>query len=587
MEKLKYPNPQKIRKDWIDLNGKWLFKLDKVESVNINEPLKKEDFDLEITVPYSYMFKNSGVDIQEYFPVVWYYREFQLNKQENKSYILNFEAIDYKCDIWINDVFVQTHQGGHVPFEIDVTNQVSTNNKITIRVEDNNDTNQPLGKQSWKDENFLCWYTRTIGIWQNVWLEETGNTYLTNFAMKPNIHTSELMIDATINNNKNALIEAKVSYNGQFITRVISSFKNRRAKFSIDVSSNLAHFRLFYWHPSDPNLYDIELNIIDENDVLEDSIESYFGMRAIETHEEKIYLNDQEFYQKLILNQGYYPNGGLTGTTDEFLDDLKKIKEMGFNGLRIHQKIESHKLLYLCDKLGLCVWAEMPSIFEFSRMSNENMFKEIHPFVDKHINHPSVITYVVMNESWGVNEISHNVEEQNFVNALYYTVKSLDSTRLVIGNDGWEQTLTDVCTIHDYNTDESTFIASYENKESAIKESPSLTSGRKTYCKGYEYQQKPYIISEYGGLAYQEDISKTSWGYGERIQSKDDVLLKIENLTKAVMKIEYCSGFCYTQLTDVEQEVNGLLDHNHNYKFDPKKIRAILESDRQYGFIFK
>ena len=587
MEKLKYPNPQKIRKEWIDLNGKWLFKLDKVESVNINEPLKKEDFDLEITVPYSYMFKNSGVDIQEYFPVVWYYREFQLNKQENKSYILNFEAIDYKCDIWINDVFVHTHQGGHVPFEIDVTNQVSTNNKITIRVEDNNDTNQPIGKQSWKDENFLCWYTRTIGIWQNVWLEETGNTYLTNFTMKPNIHTSELMIDATINNYKNAFIEAKVSYNGQFITRVISSFKNRRAKFSIDVSSNLAHFRLFYWHPSDPNLYDIELNIIDENDVLEDSIESYFGMRAIETHEEKIYLNDQEFYQKLILNQGYYPNGGLTGTTDEFLDDLKKIKEMGFNGLRIHQKIESHKLLYLCDKLGLCVWAEMPSIFEYSRMSNENMFKEIHPFVDKHINHPSVITYVVMNESWGVNEISHNVEEQNFVNALYYTVKSLDSTRLVIGNDGWEQTLTDVCTIHDYNTDESTFIASYENKESAIKESPSLTSGRKTYCKGYEYQQKPYIISEYGGLAYQEDISKTSWGYGERIQSKDDVLLKIENLTKAVMKIEYCSGFCYTQLTDVEQEVNGLLDHNHNYKFDPKKIRAILESDRQYGFIFK
>ncbi|SDM84175.1 glycoside hydrolase family 2 protein [Bacillus sp. OK048] len=587
MEKLKYPNPQKIRKNWIDLNGKWLFKLDKNGGANITGPIKKEEFDLEITVPYSYMFEKSGIDIQEYYPVVWYYREFQLNKQENKSYLLNFEAIDYKCDIWINDVLVCTHEGGHVPFEVDVTNFVGTNNTITIRVEDHNDTNQPIGKQSWKDENFLCWYTRTIGIWQNVWLEETGITYITNFTMKPNIHTAELAIDATINHHKNVFIEAKVTYKGQLITKMMSSFKNSRAKFSIDVSSNLPNFRLFYWHPTDPNLYDIELNILDENDRVEDSIESYFGMRGIESHEEKIYINDQEFYQKLILNQGYYPNAGLTGTTDEFLDDLKKIQEMGFNGLRIHQKLESHKLLYLCDVLGLVVWAEMPSLFEFSRKSNENMFKEIHPFVDKHINHPSVITYVVMNESWGVNEISHHEEEQHFVNALYYTVKSLDCTRLVIGNDGWEHTLTDVCTIHDYNTNEDTLIASYENKEMAIKESPSLTSGRKTYCKGYEHQQKPFIISEYGGVAYQEDISEASWGYGERIQSKDDVLQKIENLTKAVMKIEFCSGFCYTQLTDVEQEVNGLLDHNHNYKFDPKTIKAIMDSDRQYGFIFK
>ena len=587
MEKLKYPNPQKIRKKWIDLNGKWLFKLDGNENANIKKPYKKEDFDLEITVPYSYTFKKSSVSIQEYCPVVWYYREFQLEKRENKSYLLNFEAIDYKCDIWINDTFVISHEGGHVPFEVDVTNYVDNLNTITIRVEDHNDTNQPIGKQSWKDENFLCWYSRTIGIWQNVWLEETGKTYITSLMMKPNIHNSELEIDTTINRNVNGLIEAKVTYKGQFITKIISTFKNKRAKFSIDVSSNLAHFRLFYWHPTDPNLYDIELTIMDEKYEIEEKIESYFGMRGIESHQEKIYINDQEFYQKLVLNQGYYPDAGLTGTADEFLEDLKKIKEMGFNGLRMHQKIESHRLLYLCDQLGLCMWAEMPSSFEYSHMSNKRMVNEIHSFVGKHINHPSVITYVVMNESWGVNEISHNKEEQNFVNALYYLVKSLDDTRLVIGNDGWEQTLTDVCTIHDYNSDERTLLASYENKEMALKESPSLTSGRKTYCKGYENQRNPFLISEYGGIAYQEDMTETSWGYGDRIQSKDEVLQKIENLTKEIMKIEYCCGFCYTQLTDVEQEVNGLLDHNHNYKFDPKLIKAMMESDRQYGFIFK
>ncbi|WP_035444887.1 glycoside hydrolase family 2 protein [Atopococcus tabaci] len=585
-EKLSFPNPQKIRKNWKDLNGKWDFYFDKDESANRHEPLPSERFDQEIVVPYSYTFEKSGIEESTYYPVVWYRLKFEAEKKAGKRYVLNFEAVDYRSDIWLNGVHVASHQGGHVPFEIDVTDELKAVNELQVRVEDYNEPAQPLGKQSWKQSNFLCWYTRTIGIWQNVWLEETGEVYLTNHQIKPNIHEAELEIDAMINRDVPASLIVEVSYQGQTITKASTMFKNRRAKFSVDVSSDLANFRLFFWHPDSPELYDVTYRVEYAGEVTDD-ITGYFGMRDIEARNNKVYLNDQEFYQKLILNQGYYHDGGMTGTTEEMLDDLLKVKEMGFNGIRMHQKIENHKLLYMCDALGLVMWAEMPSFFEFSNEAVENVFEEIPGFVQKHINHPSVIAYVVMNESWGVNEISHNEEEQHLVNALYYKVKSLDRTRLVIGNDGWEQTLTDISTIHDYNSNEETMAQSYEDKTDAFETSPSKTSGRKMFCDGYVNEDVPFMVSEYGGVAYQEEEVEAAWGYGERIASKEEVIDKIAALTEVVMDIPYGVGFCYTQLTDVEQEVNGLLNHRHEYKFDPAVIRSILESKRQYGFIFK
>lgn len=591
MEKLKYPRPQFIRENWMDLNGKWQFAFDddNIGELN-NNYLNDQFYPMTIEVPYSYHTKSSGIGLNEGHPIVWYKRTIQVEVKENKSYVLHFGAVDYKCDLYINGVHMFSHQGGHTPFDVDITRYISGSEfTLAIRCEDYNLCTQPIGKQSWKDSNFLCWYTRTVGIWQTVWMEEVGQTYLTNFRMTPQIDNATLDIDAFINrDDKDVWLKGEVYFEGEFITKFMTSFKGQRARLSVDVSSKSPNFRLNFWHPTSPNLYDIKFTLVDGNEIL-DEVSSYFGMRRIDMKGNKIYLNNQEFYQKLILDQGYFKNGGLTATVEELKCDVEFIKAMGFNGARKHQKIEDYRYMYLCDKIGLVMWAEMPSSFEYSVVTNENVVRELHAFINKHYNHPSVICYTLLNESWGINEVYSDKAEQNFINGLYYLTKSLDTSRLVVGNDGWEQSLTDILTVHDYNSYEDDLRASYLNIEEAANGSPSRTSVRHCLNEGYEYDGGPFMISEFGGVAYNvdEEEEDSAWGYGERLSDKETVLSKIKALHQAVMDIEGICGFCYTQLTDVEQEINGLLDHHHNYKFDPQEIKDILEYKHNLGFIFK
>lgn len=591
MEKLKYPRPQFIRENWMDLNGKWQFAFDddNIGELN-NNYLNDQFYPMTIEVPYSYHTKSSGIGLNEDHPIVWYKRTIQVEVKENKSYVLHFGAVDYKCDLYINGVHMFSHQGGHTPFDVDITRYISGSEfTLAIRCEDYNLCTQPIGKQSWKDSNFLCWYTRTVGIWQTVWMEEVGQTYLTNFRMTPQIDNATLDIDAFINrDDKDVWLKGEVYFEGEFITKFMTSFKGQRARLSVDVSSKSPNFRLNFWHPTSPNLYDIKFTLVDGNEIL-DEVSSYFGMRRIDMKGNKIYLNNQEFYQKLILDQGYFKNGGLTATVEELKCDVEFIKAMGFNGARKHQKIEDYRYMYLCDKIGLVMWAEMPSSFEYSVVTNENVVRELHAFINKHYNHPSVICYTLLNESWGINEVYSDKAEQNFINGLYYLTKSLDTSRLVVGNDGWEQSLTDILTVHDYNSYEDDLRASYLNIEEAANGSPSRTSVRHCLNEGYEYDGGPFMISEFGGVAYntQETEEKEAWGYGERLVGKEAVVAKIKALHEAVMDVEGCCGFCYTQLSDVEQEINGLLDHEHNPKFDIEEIRDILWYKHNLGFVFK
>lgn len=590
MEKLKYPRPQFIRENWVDLNGQWQFAFDDDNKGDLNKQyLNNEFYTMNIEVPYSYHTKNSGIHKNEDHPIVWYKKDIHIKRKEKKHYLLHFGAVDYKCDLYINDNHIYTHEGGHTPFEVDITRYINDDFSLIVRVEDYNLTSQPIGKQSWKKNNFLCWYTRTIGIWQSVWLEEVGDIYLTKLYMTPDIDNASLDIDAYINSHdQDVWLKGEVYFDGQLITKFMNQFKSKRARFSIDVSDEESDFRLHFWHPNSPHLYDIHYSIVKNNEI-KDDIQSYFGMRRINSLGNKIYLNNQEFYQKLILDQGYFPNGGLSGTVEELKNDVLMIKEMGFNGARKHQKIEDSRYMYLCDKIGLVMWAEFPSSFEYSPVSNENIIKEFHSFINKHYNHPSVICYTVLNESWGINEVYSNPLQQNFINSLVYLAKSLDNSRLVVGNDGWEHSLTDILTIHDYNSDDHSLRDSYKDIVQAANGSPSKTSNRHCLNEGYQYNGIPFMISEFGGVAYdtQEGNEDNAWGYGERIVGKEAVLKKIKDLHQAVMDIDGVCGFCYTQLSDVEQEINGLLDHQHHYKFDPKDIRDILEYKHNLGFIFK
>ncbi len=587
--KMNCPRPQMIRQKWMSLNGLWDFAFDDENCGLTFEQYKDPSFfDQKIVVPYSYQTKKSLIERNEDHPIVWYRKEFEFDLENGKRAILHFDAVDYKADVFVNGRHMISHIGGHIPFEIDITDVIKERNEIIVRAEDFNLCTQPLGKQSWKSENFLCWYTRTTGIWQQVWIEEVGSTYISEVRMTPDIDNASLEMDFILDGScKNVMVMAEISFYKKPITTIPMSAKSNRVRMSADVSSEDANFRLHFWSPADPNLYDVTFRVLKDGQVI-DAIESYFGMRDISRKGNKVFLNNQELYQRLILDQGYIKDGGLTLTPEELENDLILIKKMGFNGARKHQKIEDARYMYLCDVLGLVMWAEMPSFFEFSHKSIENVNHELHGLIAKHYNHPSVIVYTLMNESWGINEVYKDKRQQAFINSLYWMTKALDSTRLIVGNDGWEQTTTDILTVHDYNSDPETLAKSYENMAEAADGCPSLTSLRHTYAKDYQYAGEPFMISEFGGVAFDTGSMKTksSWGYGDRLNGKEAVLEKIGALTQALINMDGMCGYCYTQLSDVEQEVNGLLDHNHNPKFDPEVLREIFAGGSKRGFLF-
>lgn len=590
-KKLNYPRPQFIREKWKNLNGNWDFEFDDKNIGKIEKWYEKKSFSMKIEVPYVYQSKKSGININEQHNIIWYKKKFIYDLSEKQELLLHFEAVDYESDVWINGIYLGKNIGGWTPFSFNLTHfLIEGENEITIRVEDYNKCTQLIGKQSWKDENFLCWYTRTVGIWQQVWLEEVGNYRIKEFKLTTDLGKSELTVDMHIEGaSKKGTLVTKIFFESEIIREINIGVKNGRVKFTVDISSNSPNFRVNYWSPSTPNLYDINFLLLDE-EIKSDYVESYFGVRSIEAKNGMINLNTLNFYQKLILDQGYYEDSLMTATVAELYHDLKTIKEMGFNGVRKHQKIEDSRYMYLCDKLGLVMWAEMPSPFEFSIETMDNILRELPLIIKKHWNHPSVIVYTLMNESWGVNEIYKSISQQNFVNSLYDIVKAYDNNRLIIGNDGWEHVKTDILAIHDYNSDFNSLKKSWNSKSEAILKPPSLTSMRQNFAENYTYSNQPIIISEFGGIAYDNNSDnefKDSWGYGDRPKSKNEAFERFKNLMETIMSIDYLSGFCYTQLTDVEQEVNGLLDYKHNSKFDIKLIRKILDSNHCNGFIFK
>ena len=586
-----YPRPQFIREQWLNLNGEWSFSFDDNDKGEVEEWFKDKNFPRQINVPYCYQSDLSGIDDKDKHNIVWYQRDFALpESMAGKEIILNFEAVDYKTKVWVNGQFVGEHKGGHIPFSFNITNALKEEkNKITVRVEDNNERIQPIGKQSWKEDNFLCWYTRTTGIWQTVWLEAVEEFHLDRVKMTPDIDKGQLDVEAYTNNGDNGYLEIEVYLEDELVTKAGIQIKEGKAKLAIDVSSKRRDFRIDYWSPEDPTLYDIKFTLKQEDKVV-DEVESYFGMRKISIKDGKILLNNKEYYQKLILDQGYYGDGLLTARSEQdFIDDIKKVKEMGFNGVRKHQKIEDSRFMYWCDKLGLLMWAEMPSAFEFDDRAIDNIVYETKEMIKKHYNHPAVITWALLNESWGINEVHSNEQQQSFADSLYHLTKAMDDTRLILANDGWEHTTSDILTLHEYTEDTELFNKRYQDKSEAVRGSTSITSMKQNFAQGYQYQEEPIMISEFGGIAFAESDSddEDDWGYGDRVSNEEDFLNRFEEITKTIINTDYMSGFCYTQLTDVQQEINGLLDEDHNYKFDPQKIRKVLEAKYNGGFIFE
>lgn len=571
-----HPRPQFIRNDWELLDGNWQFAFDDQNSGEVSEWTKGIPKTQTIQVPFTYETKKSGIGETSHHPVVWYERS--INVMQDKNVLLHFEGVDYHTTLWVNGLKVGIHQGAYTAFVFDITNYVNKGeNKIIVKVEDSTDCSQPRGKQRWLKDNFGCWYIQTTGIWKSVWLEYVSPTYIDYVKMTPEYDKGEIAVELYTNKRQlesNIIASAEISFEGKIINKISVNVIDGIAKFSPSVIENGDPWSMKSWSPSAPNLYDIKFELLQEGQSV-DLVKSYFGMRKISIEGRKILLNNEELYQRLILDQGYWEESDLTPPSVEALEtDIEKVLEMGYNGVRKHQKIEDNRFLYLCDKKGLLVWSEVGATYAFNDHSVSNFTNEWLEIVKQNYNHPCIITWVPFNESWGIQDVFANEAQQKFTEAIYYLTKTYDSMRPVVTNDGWEHTISDIITLHDYEEFGDEFRKRYEDDESLLSNDIQHNRHRYPFAKGYSYEGQPVIISEFGGIAF---ASESGWGYGNQVKDEETFIKRFDTIHQAIQDLDYVCGFCYTQVTDVQQEINGLLTIDRKGKVDLTRIREINE----------
>ncbi|MBM7570380.1 glycoside hydrolase family 2 protein [Aquibacillus albus] len=579
-QRTEYPRPQFQRKSWINLNGTWKFAFD---DQNIGEKglwQENPSFSTDIQVPFTYETKASGIGEETFHPYVWYQKSFEIPKEEvGKRAFLRFQASDYLTKVWVNGSYIGEHAGGNAAFSFDITNAVdiTKENELVVKVEDSQSCYQPRGKQRWRDENFGCWYVQNTGIWQTVWLEFLSDESIENVKITPNIDTNSVAFEYKLNGDitEDWNLETIVSFEGEKVKQFSTVPDRSNISFEMNLLSEIHEWKIKHWTPKHPNLYDVTFRLSVNGEVV-DEVQSYFGMRKVSIKDGQVLLNNMPIYQKLLLDQGYWPDTMLTPPSDEaMIEDIEKTLAMGFNGVRKHQKIEDDRFLYWCDKKGLLVWSEMAATYEFSDEAVENFTKEWLEILQQRYNHPSIITWVPFNESWGVPHILTDKKQQAFTESIYYLSKTIDSERPVIVNDGWEHTISDIIALHDYEELGKVFYDRYKNKDQVLNNEVPHNRHKYAFAEGYEYKGQPVILTEYGGIAFNEG---KGWGYGNQVDTEEEFLNRYRDITDAIKAIPYISGYCYTQTTDVQQEINGLLKEDRTPKIALEKIKAVNDA---------
>lgn len=572
-----YPRPQLRRKHWQSLNGLWKFAFD--DEGKCVQPAHLTEWTHNIEVPFAPESTKSSIGDTGFHPNCWYEREFATPAAEGRL-LLHFGAVDYRARVWVNDQFMVEHEGGHTPFTIDITPVVndSGTTKVTVWAHDDpQDLAKPRGKQDWQLEPHSIWYPRTSGIWQTVWLERVGATYVGNIRWTPHMERWEIGFEAFIVGDRcnDLQIKLKLSVGNTVLVNdtytVVNGEIHRRIALSDPGIDDYRNQLL--WSPEKPTLIDAEIQLWHQDQLL-DEIQSYTAMRTVGIQRDRFMLNGRPYYLRLVLDQGYWQDSLMTAPSDEALRrDVELIKAMGFNGVRKHQKIEDPRFLYWADVLGLMVWEEMPSAYRFTPKAVERMMREWTEAIERDVSHPCIVAWVPFNESWGVPNLTETAAHRNYVLAMYHLTKTLDPTRPVIGNDGWESTDTDILAIHDYDNNASRLAKRYgpEVKLSDLfnRQRPG---GRVLTLDGYPHNGQPVMLTEFGGIAFtREDQQADTWGY-VRSWHISELHMRYNALLLAVNRIEMFSGFCYTQLTDTFQEANGLLYIDRTPKFPIEAI---------------
>lgn len=567
-ERKEYPRPQFRRDSWQSLNGEWEFDFG-VRCGICGGQLK---LSRKINVPFSYQWEASGIDDKAVHDTVWYRRKFTVTEKDRRA-LLCFNASDYETDVWVNGEHVINHTGGFTPFSADITDYIKGgDNEIAVRCKDTLETAVPRGKQSWTGEQFSCFYYPNSGIWGSVWLEFFDADCIENYSLQSDIDNRRIYgyIETLYAQADEA--EITLTFKDKVLKKQRISLDGKRTQFSVSLADNAFDFGGMLWSPDCPNLIYVDFELLKDGEVC-DAAHTRIGLRKISVENGKICLNDRPLFQRLILDQGYWKESGLTPPSAEALKkDIELAKAMGFNGARKHQKLEDPYFYYYADELGFLVWAEMPSAYTFCDREVKAVTQEWQEIVGVAKNFTSVIAYVPLNESWGVREIKTSREQQNFAKSLYYLTKSLDGTRLVSTNDGFENVEdSDILSIHDYDIKSAEeFPVKYSGNYDGM-----YPQGWALFADGHKYKGQPVLFTEFGGIAFVNQANGEAWGYGNGAKDGDELLSRLEQLIRGIAQTEF-QGFCYTQLTDVQQEVNGLLYADRTPKGDLNKFKKIF-----------
>ena len=562
-ERKEYPRPQFRRYNWQSLNGEWEFGFG-----------EKENYDRKINVPFSYQWEASGIGDKAVHDTVWYKRTFKIDREnKGKRALLCFNAADYETDVWVNGNHAIKHIGGFTPFKADITQYLKDGeNEITVRCIDTLETSVPRGKQSWTGEPFTCFYYPNTGIWGSVWIEFFNEDCIENYSLQSDIDNRRVYGYIETLYSKADEAEIILTFKGKVLKKQKFSLDGKRTNYSISLADNAFDFGELLWWVDNPNLINVDYVLYKDNKAV-DRAHTRIGLRKISIENGKICLNGRPLYQRLILDQGYWNESGLTPPSAEALKkDIELSKAMGFNGARKHQKLEDPYYYYYAEELGFLVWAEMPSAYTFCDKEVKAITQEWQEIVNAAKNFTSVIAYVPLNESWGTREIKTNKEQQNFTRSLYYLTKSIDDTRIISTNDGFETIEeSDILGIHDYdikNAEE--FSVKYNGNYDGM-----YPQGWALFADGHKYKGQPVLLTEFGGIAFVSEQKGEAWGYGNGAKNAEELLERLEQLINGIAQTEF-QGYCYTQLTDVQQEVNGLLYADRTPNVDLNNLKNVF-----------
>ena len=568
-----HPRPDRQRAEWLSLNGEWDFEIDNAIVGEAKKFYERDSLDGKITVPFCPESRLSGVGHTDFMNAVWYRRSIEIPKEWcGKRVILHIDACDYDTTVYVNAKKIGTHKGGYTSFAFDITDALmESGNYVTIYVKDDTRSDwQVSGKQSTRFESYGCYYTRTTGIWQTVWLEAVNAGHVTAYKTFPNVSEGSVSIEVLTKCAEGATMTVKASYEGKEMGTATATVNSQ----STTVYIPLAEKHL--WECGNGRLYDLEFTLKCDTGV--DVMQGYFGLREVSLSKAGGFkLNGKTVFGRFVLDQGFYPDGIYTAPTDEALIfDIKASMACGFNGARLHQKVFEPRFLYHADRLGYMVWAETGN-WGLDHTSSEAIYHFLPEWleeIERDFSHPSIIGWCPFNETWDRNG---RWQCNEFLDTVYDVTKAIDKTRPVITSSGSYPTeRTDVHDVHDYEQDPVKFRDYYKDADKGevrcqLMRSPK-NQNRQHYVAG-----RPIFVSEYGGIAWiKRQHSEDSWGYGVSVKSEEEYFERLEGLTDVLLENESIFGYCYTQLTDVEQEQNGVLTYEREFKFAPEKYHRIF-----------